>query len=300
MAKQFKPESVAFLIALVVVGILLMAVGAFLAVQGHAFWMNAFLAFGAAVMGAALSLLMARVFEPSAMNEIFHLMSVTKNSPLIADDEKVRSRRLKYHGYLFSHAMGRPQWKYRVFDFTKERRPGYLHARVDVWVPTEPNECKDGAMQPGTDASDTDGEMRNCNQVYLYDGFLCDPYHLLLVGRLDSELGSEPDVIQVFPFGLKSQSNMMFGLAFLETSDNKHVVTPTILSKVRLTNETEFGPVKEPNEEAKLMKLWQQHFLDDFKINVPAEAMHAPGHSAAKEILANATLAVKSGHRSPE
>jgi hypothetical protein len=265
MTRQVKPESVAFLVALAVVGVLLTTVGAFFGIWQHVFWMNVFAALGAAIIGTAFSLLMARVFEPAPINEIFHFMSVTNNSPLIAEDEKVRPRRLKYHGYLLSHAMGKPQWKYRVFDFSKDRRPGYLHAEVDVWVPTESNEDKKYPGRPRAGGHPYDdgphGETRIGHQVYLYDGYLCDPYHLILVGRLDENFGTEPDVIHVFPFGLKAQGNVMAGLAFLETSDVKHVVTPT--------SETEYGPVVDAGEQEKLLKLWQQYFLGDFDINVP-------------------------------
>lgn len=273
MTKQVKPESVAFLVILAIVGLLLTIVGAFFTIGDHVFWMNVFAALGAAIIGAALSLLMARVFDPSPMNEIYHIMSVIKNCPLITDDEKVRPRRLKYHGYMLSHALGKLQWKYRVFDFTKDRRPGYLHANVDVWVPTESNQDKKYPGRSHASNDKFDDETRSGHQVYIYDGYLCDPYHLLLVGHLDPEMGSEPEVIQVFPFGLKAQGNVMAGLAFLETSDNKHVVTPTILSRVRQTSETDFGPVEDPNEQTKLLKLWQQHFLNDFKINVPIEGL---------------------------
>jgi hypothetical protein len=255
--------------------VLLTIVGALFGVHQHVFWTSVFAALGAAIIGTAFSLLMARVFEPAPINEIYQLMSVTNNSPLIRDDDKVRPRRLKYHGYLLSHALGKQQWKYRVFDFTRDRRPGYLHARVDVWVPTESNEDKQYPGHSSTTAEDGSqhDEGRTGHQIYLYDGYLCDPYHLILVGRLDPEMGAEPDVIQVFPFGLKAQGNVMAGLAFLETSDVKHVVTPTLLSKVRQTSETEYGPVVAAEEQAKLMRLWQQHFLGDFTINVPAGGM---------------------------
>lgn len=284
MIRQIKGESGAFLVALAVVGLLLTIVGAFLGMEAHPFWMNVFAALGAAIIGTAFSLLMARVFDPLPINDIFHLMSVTNNSPLITDDEKVRPRRLKYHGYLLSHAMGKPQWKYRVFDFTTDRRPGYLHAKVDVWVPTESNHDKEYPGRSRTSSrrfvDEAPDGTRIGHQVYLYDGYLCDPYHLLLVGRLDPELGAEPDVIHVFPFGLKAQGNVMAGLAFLETSDNKHVVTPTLLSRVRQTSETDFGPVLDVKEQAKLMQLWQQHFLNDFQINVPVGGLQGPAVNA--------------------
>ncbi|MGA3007833.1 MAG: hypothetical protein ABSE59_08080, partial [Opitutaceae bacterium] len=228
MSKQIKPESLTFLVTLAVVGVLLTVVGALLSWAAEVFWSNVFAALGAAIIGTAFSLLMARVFEPSPMNEIYRLLSITKNFPLITDDAKVRPHRLKYHGYLFSHALGQPQWKYRIFDFTEDRRPGYLHAKVDVWVPTESNQDKEypGHSRPSSDQAQdkTHGDYRPGHQVYWYDGYLCDPYHLLLVGKLDPEIGTEPDVIQIFPFGLKTQGNVMAGLAILETSDNKHIV----------------------------------------------------------------------------
>lgn len=275
MTKQPEAPSVAFLVTLAIVGVLLTTVGAVF--QNLVFWTYVFASLGAAIIGAALSLLMARVFEPSPMNEIYHLMSIASNSPLMTDDQKVRPHRLRYHGYLLSHAMGKQQWKYRVFDFTRDRRPGYLHARVDVWVPPETDQDRTHPGRPrasGDKLDDgTDAEGRSGDQVYLYDGYLCDPYHLLLVGRLDPEMGAEPDVIHVFPFGLHEQGNVMAGLAFLETSDKKRIVTPTILSKARQTSETEFGPVENSNEEAQLMKLWQRHFLGHFKINAPIKGL---------------------------
>jgi hypothetical protein len=288
MTLKVKPQSAAFLGLLGVVGALLIIVGASFDSKTHAFWVNVFAAIGAAIMGTALSLFIARVFEPAPIDDIYHLLSVAKNFSLITDDDKVRPRRLKYHGYLLSHALGKPQWKYRVFDFTQDRRPGYLHARVDVWVPTESNQDK---QYPGHTAEphprDSGEPDRIGHQVFLYNGYLCDPYHLILVGRLDPEYGTEPEVIHIFPFGLKVQGNVMAGLAFLETSDNKHVVTPTILSKTRLTAETIYGPVAATSDQAKLSTIWKQHFLGDFQINIPCESFteheaphkHLPAHT---------------------
>jgi hypothetical protein len=264
VAKKVKPESLAFLVALSVVGILLTVAGA-LFDSHQVFWITVFTSLGAAIIGTAFSLLMARVFEPSPMNEIYQLLSIDRHSPLVIHDEKVRPRRIKYHGYLLSHAFGKPQWKYRIFDFSRDPRPGYLHAKVDVWVPREdaaPPQAGAGHRKVGGE------EPHDPHQKYFYDGFLCDPYHLLLVGRLDPELGAEPDVIHVFPFALKDQLGVMAGLAFLETSDDKHVVTPTILSKERQTSETEFGPVVDPLEQAKLLKLWRKHFQAEVTDNV--------------------------------
>lgn len=280
MRNKVKPESAAFLVVLAIAGVLLTAVGAFFAIGQHLLWMNVFTSLGAAIIGTAISLLMSRVFEPSPVGEIYHLLSIAKNLPLIADDEKVRPHRLKYHGYLLSHALGKPQWKYRVFDFTRDKRPGYLHARVDVWVPNEPNP-EAAPTGPASSDDETPNDIRLGHQVYIYDGYLSEPYHLLLVGRLDPEMGTEPDVIHVFPFGLKIQGHVMAGLAFLETSDNKHIVTPTLLSKVRQTQECKFGPVVDPHEQAKLARLWHHHFLGDFKINVPEEYAAAPPAEAA-------------------
>jgi hypothetical protein len=248
ITKQVKPESTAFLVVLGIAGLFLTAIGALLG-EGHVLFMNFFAALGAAIIGAATSLYLARVFEPAPMNEIYRLLSIPHNSQLLTEDDKVRPHRQIYHGYLLSRVPGKPQWKYRIFDFSKERRPGYLHAKVDVWVPTD---------KPGKEDL----------QVYWYNGYLCAPYHLLLVGRLDPELGSEPDVVQVFPFALAAQLKVMAGLAFLETSDNTRIVTPTILSKVRQTSETDTGPVADINEQAKLLKLWEQHFAGN-KIMIP-------------------------------
>src|SRR5450432_2880574 len=185
MTKHLKPESAAFLITLAAAGVLLTIVGAFFSEGPHIFWTNFFTALGAAIMGAAFSLLIARIFEPSPINEIFRVMSTMKNSPLIVDDARVRPRRQKYHGYILSHALGKKQWKYRVFDFTKDIRPGYLHARVDVWVPTESNKnqkSRGSVRNPPEATSDAEHKAGIGHQVYSYDGYLCDPYHLLLVG----------------------------------------------------------------------------------------------------------------------
>ncbi len=242
--KSLKPESLTFLTILGVVGILTIAVGAFFAYTNHVFWMNAFAALGASILGAALSLFMARVFEPSQVAQLLSLIATSRSSSLIHDDARVEGFRRCYHGYLRSQSDGSPVWRYRIFDFTRAHTPGHLHALVDVPLPG-------GAAQ-----------------VFVYSGYVCDD-HLLLIGHPKS--GAEPPVIHVFPHGCAIEGSTIVGLAFVRCFDGVQLVAPTILSTVPLTGQSSPGPVSAASAAA-LLKIWDEKFRRNNMFNVDTTA----------------------------
>jgi hypothetical protein len=241
---SLKPASMAFLIILSVVGILTIVVGAFFAYTNHVFWMNAFAALGASILGASLSLLMARVFEPSQMTQVLSLIASSRSSSLIYDDERVVGFRRCYHGYLRSQSDGAPVWRYRIFDFTRSHTPGHLHAIVDVPLPG-------GGVQ-----------------LFIYNGYVCDD-HLLLIGHPKD--GAEPPVIHVFPQGCAIEGTTIVGLAFVRCFDGVQLVAPSILSTVPLTKQSLPGAV-DPTDAATLIKIWEGTFMRNNTFNIDTTA----------------------------
>jgi len=255
-------KTYAFLIAVGVAGAFLTAVAAAIDDRVHPFFFSVSAAGGGSLVGAAVSLILSKVFEPPQVDEIRSMLDGAKTQiakfladsidenrrmlssiasiPLLANDDQVCKYRKLYHGYLWSHADEQEVWKYRIFDFNASRVPGHLHATVPIWV-----------VHGGT-------------EIFHYDGFRCDE-HLVLIGRPDDP--REPWVVQIFPCGCRVQDGSpLAGLAFFTTSDNKPVVSPTLLSPTLLARRTELGPV-DPSESAAIMALWRKHFDKFITIN---------------------------------
>jgi len=240
MNRSIKPESLIFLITLASSGVLMIVIGTLFSLGGKPFPANLFGTLGAAILGASASLLMARYFEPSQMNQLLQMIAESHENSLTRDDRQVQPFRLKFHGYLRSHGTsGEPVWRYRIFDFTRAHTPGHLHAIVSV---------------PQADGS---------AKLFAYDGFVCGQ-HLLLVGR--ATVGAEPFVVHVFPNGCTLEGSLITGLAFVRSFDTAQLVAPTVLSTVALTNQSTPGEV---NEKAarELTELWEAQFLKHNSIN---------------------------------
>lgn len=240
MTKPIKSESVAFLTVLGILGVLLTVVGALLAVRDHLFMSNFCVTIGAAILGAAFSLFMARVFEPSQMAQLLSLIATSRSGSLLYDDRRLEPFREKYHGYIRSFSDGRPTWRYRIFDFSKAHTPGHLHAAVDVVLPA--------------------GTVKQ----FHYDGYVCEQ-HLLLIGR--PKMGSEPPIVHVFPNGCDLQLNEIAGLAFVKSFDGVQLVAPSLLSSMPLAGLTQPGAVPEENG-IELLRIWERHFLSSNKLNI--------------------------------
>src|SRR5258708_2648531 len=103
MERSVKPQSLIFLSTLAAVGVLLIGGSALLAVEDKPLLSTLSATLGAAILGAASSLLLARFFEPSQVDQILKLIAEASQCSLARDDHKVSPFRQKYYGYLKSH-----------------------------------------------------------------------------------------------------------------------------------------------------------------------------------------------------
>lgn len=245
------PKSGVFLVTLGLVGIAVIVIGALISIIGETYLVDKFVPFGkasavyltnasaalgAAIFGSAISLLLARYFEPSELRHLIDLIATSQACPLTRDESAVEPFRLRYHGYLRSHsATGEPIWRYRVFDFSRSRTPGHLHGVVNVPLP--------------------EGGSKD----FVYDGFVCGE-HILLVGN--AVAGAEPCVIHVFPNGCLGNTRYIAGLCFVLTFSGKQLVAPTILSQDRLVPRRDAGELSADDGVA-LMNRWKKGFYGD-------------------------------------
>ncbi len=240
MKRSIKPESLIFLFSLASSGVLLIVIGTLFGPTGKQFLVTLFVTLGASVMGASVSLLMARYFEPSQLNQLLQTITESHDNSLTRDDRQVQPFRLKYHGYLRSHGInGEPVWRYRIFDFTQALTPGHLHAIVSV------------------------PQAAHTAKLFAYDGFVCGQ-HLVLVGR--GVVGAEPFVVHVFPNGCTMEGTLITGLAFVRSFDSSQLVAPTMLSTVALTGQTSPGEV-DVDGARHLTALWKGQFLKHNSLN---------------------------------
>ncbi len=234
MKTSIKPESLIFLTTLASAGVLLIVIGTLFTLTGLAFFVSLFVTLGAAVLGTSVSLLMARYFEPSQINQLLQTIAESQEGSLTRDDRQIQPFRIKYHGYLKSHGInGEAVWRYRVFDFTQAHTPGHLHAVVPV------------------------PQLGGTIKLFVYDGFVCGQ-HLILVGR--ATVGAEPFVIHVFPNGCTLEGSLITGLSFVRSFDSAQLVTSTMLSNIPLTGQNSPGEVEE-DDARRLDELWKLQFL---------------------------------------
>jgi hypothetical protein len=226
---------------LALAGLLLTFLGILLRTQVP-FLFNFFTCLGGTAFGSALGISFARIFEPSQIGNLLNVLAeANRSSILSAGEDRCAYFRKLMHGYLRSRDdRGRPVWRYRIFDFSVSRTPGHLHTVIDVFRP--------------------DGKERK----FIYDGYLCGD-HLVLIGQ-PAILGSEQHVVHVFPDALKVQTRSVSGFCFVDSFDNSRLVTPTILSDIKLTSQTVPGQVP-AGEEHKLNDEWKSQLGQSRQLN---------------------------------
>lgn len=242
--RGIKPQGAAALVLLALLGLTLTVFGIWVRDESP-FLFNVLTALGGTAFGSALGLSFARIFDTSLVDV---LAESNRSSILATPEDSYKLLRVCWHAYLRSRdESGNAVWRYRVFDFSGTRTPGHLHTVVEV--------------------------IRDNGNVhrFVYDGYICG-HHLILVGQ--PAMGKEEHVVHVFPDALKSQSDTLSGLCFVDSFDNSRLVAPTVLSNAPLTKPPTPGRVPADQAE-KIYQIWKAQLGSQRQLNFDPGAFKA-------------------------
>ena len=191
---------------------------------------------GGVFVGSSLSLYITGIFAPQPLEQILDLLADIAAMPWRPSESEVHLLRRQFYGYLRTQHSGETLWLYRDFDFASVDRPGHIEAVIKYPV-----------------------QQRISR--YRYFGFPVMK-RLTLVG-LNMSIPTEQAVIQVIPS--VGHKGIHAGLAFVETDDERNIVTPTLMCDRPIIALTEQGVV--PKElAAELDAIWLRSWRSEMSV----------------------------------
>ncbi len=188
--------------------------------------------FGGAVVGAATSIVVARIADSSTLEEVRDLIVTNTASRFFSNEADLSPIRKTWYHYHMTVMEGTCVWRHRKYHFEKSGGLGTLSTEIEVLDPAG------GSHKYSIEAGVRGGRL------------------VLLQRRLE---GHEEVVVQVYPDMLAGFRSVHCGISFLQDWDSNHLVTRAILSRDPLIRDLPEGSVPD-DVAAALTNAWDADF----------------------------------------